>query len=202
MNLRFKALTLSVGAALSATAASAEADFSGFYVGLSSTNILSGGITTFTDGNENLNSDELLGDGYGLHLGYDAPVGNFIIGGEISHSNNKATLTRTNTNGSVQSWREENKNTGISARIGYPINEFMPYMSVSYGNSDNTSTNAVTLSVSENDYTYTGIGLGVEMMVSEKIFAFGEVAKYEFDNKDEVSEAESTQLSFGVKFRF
>lgn len=157
--------------------------WTGFYVGANA-GYGWGTVDTSIPGAPNYN---IKGFGGGLHGGYNYDLGGFVVGAEADFSFSDLNYTEA-FGGATSSLRVENFGS-IRARVGLPVDRFMPYVTggFAYGTgSFNASQGALSFSERQ---THTGwtIGAGAEYAVTDNVLVRAEYLYTDLGTKNYLS---------------
>ncbi|WP_323014532.1 outer membrane protein [Devosia sp.] len=153
----------------------------------------------------------LRGFGGGIHAGYNYDVGGFVLGAEADFSLSDMNYTEV-FGGLTSSLRVENFGS-IRARVGLPVDRFMPYVTggFAYGTgSFNASMGALSWSERQ---THTGwtIGAGAEYAATDNVILRAEYLYTDLGSRNYLSAGIpggiDTKVNFGtlragVSFKF
>lgn len=125
---------------------------------------------------------------YGLHLGYNRDLGNYVIGAEVGYGLNKVELD--DKTGDME------RSLSLKAKAGYDMGEFLPY--VTAGVSQLELDGATTLK--DKAFVY---GVGFDYKLSDNVFVGGEVTQLKADDFDGSSvDLEQTNVALKVSYGF
>ena len=137
--------------------AMASNDWTGFYVGGS----VGTGNVAFNGGDESdLNN-------YGLHAGYQADMGSYVLGGEVEYSMIDIDGVGDDDDGSV---------LRLKGRVGYDAGSFLPYFTAG-------AANLTIDDLDADDFGYF-YGVGVDFAATDSLTIGGEVLQHEFEDFD------------------
>lgn len=201
------ATAISVAATLPANAQSA--DWTGLYVGgqfgsldtetmVPLTDILSD--TDITDAGFELDDAvnvEIDGSSYGLHVGYMADLGRYVLGAELDYETIDFDELSGTFDGTTftESINEDSDDTitRLKLRAGYDAGQFLPYLTVGAAriDSDDVSTDGAFY------------GAGVAFLAANNFLIGGEILQHQFDDAfGSGFDLEATTVSLRASYKF
>ncbi|NVK34330.1 MAG: porin family protein [Rhodobacteraceae bacterium] len=174
--------------------------FEGFYVGLQA------GYGQL-NGKDSLGSSKILKSGIGgVYSGYDFAVGQMVFG--LAAEANLASYSTSSATGLSTS--KSNWNGSTTARIGYAIERFLPYLSAGVGFGEYSVKRRSNGETSANTHVGLVAGAGIEGMLSDKLslrvdYKHFEMGKktYQFTGFNPFTvEGRQDTLTLGAAYRF
>jgi len=140
---------------------------------------------------------EIEGTAYGLHVGYMADLGSYVLGAELDYD----SIDFDKLSGSIggitisESFDDDTDDTvtRLKLRAGYDAGQFLPYITVGTARLDteDESTNG----------TFYGAGLGY--LATSNILIGGEILLHQFDDAfDTGFDLEATTMSLRASYKF
>lgn len=171
-----RALTFGISTLVLSTGAAAAQDWSGPYAGGQL-----GYLWADTSGAASVDGDDFTG---GLHFGYNADLGGFILGGEIEHDVADIDLDGAATIDGV---------TRLKLRGGSDLGGGLAYGTVGFAQADT--------SLGDDDGWFIGAGYGVQMQGGWVLG--GELLYHEFDDINGSGvDADATAFNLRASFQF
>lgn len=152
----------------------ATSDWTGFYAGGSFGNIQLSQDDTDLGEREN---------GFGIHGGYLADLGTFVVGGEVEFSRYDDTAVG------------QTDVTRLKGRVGYDAGQFLPYAVAGFASVDTEALD------DDNGYFF---GLGADFAVTDNVLVGAEYLRHEFDDELDPGNGDITAdtLSLRVSYKF
>ena len=144
-------------------------DWTGFYVGGSFGNI------------ETSDLAELDGNGFGLHGGYLADLGNWVVGGELEYARYQLDTTDD----------PEADVLRLKGRVGYDAGQFLPYLALGIAQVDSDD-----LDIDGEQGVFYGVG--ADFAATDNILIGFEYLQHDFDDLE--LEADTISLRGSYKF--
>ena len=144
-------------------------DWTGFYVG--------GSIGTI----DTSDLADLDGDGFGLHGGYLADLGDWVVGGELDLSRYEFDTAGDPEADVIR----------LKGRVGYDAGQFLPYLTLGFARLDSDDLGLDN----ESGVLY---GIGADVAVTDNILIGGEYLQHQFDDAD--LDADTFSLRAAYKF--
>lgn len=203
------ALTTAVSLGLAVPAAAQGADWTGIYAGgqigtMDSETVIP--LTAIASEEDILDAgfalDDVIvadvdGTFYGLHVGYMADLGTFVLGAEIDYDSIEfdelsVTFAGTKITEAIDDDTDDTV-TRLKLRAGYDAGQFLPYATIGTARleSEGEATNG------------TFYGAGVAFLATDNFLIGGEILQHQFDDAfDSGLDIEATTMSVRASFKF
>ncbi len=146
-----------------------SADWTGFYVGGAIANIDTSDLA------------DLDGNGFGLHGGYLADLGTWVVGGELELSRYEFDAAGDPEADVIR----------LKGRVGYDAGQVLPYLALGFAQIDSDD-----LAIDNESGVFYGIG--ADFAVTDNILIGGEFLQHQFDDID--LDADTLSLRASYKF--
>jgi outer membrane immunogenic protein len=214
---RLKIGTFLIINCLAITAVNAETDWAGYYAGLSYGQYHNdiGGRFDSAGSDYNLSGLDTKDNSFGIQVGYNYQMGNFVIGAEADYTPSNMDNSEVDSESDEQEFETENFYS-LRARAGYAINKFLIYGTAGIAHMESelkteNSTDKTTI-----DGQGAVFGVGVEYAVSDRFSMKLEYLDHDFsedknldlshiddsDSGDNISVDDVTAYRLGVNYQF